>query len=328
MKVGIFNMSQQKTEPKNFKWVAKRILKSQKKLGTLKGLKVNVLSLSESRKKYLKQAGLYSVLSISGGALRSIAGYKLEKRRIAKKGIKLTSEKQFKKDYIKDATVGNLVGSTLVTAGAVGLAMSKKQSVLIEAKYKYGTKLFEVCALSKEQLDNNVDKKILREVTAAVASLKTSKEWTVKESASVDYLNLAVLGETLIEDVLESQLLEDADVLAAATKAARDVSDFEDVEDEEDFLFEDEDVEDEEEVEEEACKQSEEEEADKEEDEDLTEAYVFEDEDSEFSDEEEEVEEGYLFEDEDEEAEGSNDDTEEELDEEVFFETDMFQIFK
>ncbi len=285
-------MSQQKTEPKNFKWVAKRILKSQKKLGTLKGLKVNVLSLSESRKKYLKQAGLYAVTGISGGVLGSIAGYKLEKRRIAKKGIKLTSEKQFKKDYIKGETVGTLVGSTPVTAGAVGLAMSKKQSVLIEAKYKYGTKLFEVCALSKEQLDNNVDKKILREVTAAVASLKTAKEWTVKESASVDYLNLAVLGETLIEDVLESQLLEDADVLAAATKAARDVSDFEDVEDEE-------------EVEEEACKQSEEEEADK-----------------------EEVEEGYVFEDEDEEAEGSNDDTEEELDEEVFFETDMFQIFK
>ena len=61
-------------------------------------------------------------------------------------------------------------------------------------------------------------------------------------------MNLSILGETLIEDVLESQLLEDADVVAAATDAARNVSDFEDVEDDEeeldeDFLFEDEDFE-------------------------------------------------------------------------------------
>ena len=169
--------------------------------------------------------------------------------------------------------------------------------------------MFEVANLTQEQLDNSVDKKILREVTAAVASLKTAKEWAVKESASVDYLNLAVLGETLIEDVLESQLLEDVDVTVAATKAARDVSDFEDVEDEdeeveEDFLFEDEDCDDSDEEEvEEACG------------------------DSEDSDEDdEEVEEGYLFEDEDEEDEDSDDDKEEELEEEVFFETDMFKI--
>ena len=261
MKVGIFNMSQQKTEPKNFKWVAKRILNSQKKLGTLKGLKVNVLSLSDSRKKYLKQAGLYAVAGISTGAISGIAGYK-----------KL--QPKHKKAYIKGAIAGGLITTAAGTAVKdAGKLAKKKQNVVIEAKYKYGTKLFEVANLTQEQLDNGVDKKILREVTAAVASLKTAKEWAVKESASVDYLNLAVLGETLIEDVLESQLLEDADVVAAATKAARDVSDFEEVE--EDFLFEDED-----------CDDS----------------------------------------DEDEEDEDSDDDKEEELDEEVFFETDMFKI--
>lgn len=317
-------MSQQKTEPKNFKWVAKRILKSQKKLGTIKGLKVNVLSLSESRKKYLKQAGLYSVLSISGSVLGAIAGYKLEKRRHTKKGITVTNEKKFKRDYY----TGTLVGGTAVGAvGPVGNAgistIRKKQAVVIEAKYAYGTKLFEVCSLSQEELANKVDKKILREVTAAVASLKTSKEWTVKESASVDYLNLAVLGETLIEDIFESQLLEDADVAAAATDAARDVSDFEDVEDaedeevEEDFLFEDEDEEEFEQSEKESDKE------DDDKDEDLDEAYIFEAEDTDGEDAEEEVvEEGFLFE--DEEAEATDD--EEELDEEVFFETDMFKI--
>ena len=295
-------MSRQKTEPKNFEWVAKRILKSQKKLGGLKGLKVNVLSLSDSRKKYLKQAGLYAVAGISTGAISGIAGYK-----------KL--QPKHKKAYIKGAIAGGLITTAAGTAVKdAGKLAKKKQNVVIEAKYKYGTKLFEVANLTQEQLDNGVDKKILREVTAAVASLKTAKEWAVKESASVDYLNLAVLGETLIEDVLESQLLEDADVVAAATKAARDVSDFEDVEDDEEveegYLFEDEDCEDSDEDElEEACG------------------------DSEDSDDEE-VEEGYLFEDELEEAcgdsddsdEDSDDDKEEELDEEVFFETDMFKI--
>ena len=306
-------MSKQKTEPKNFKWVAKRILNSQKKLGTLKGLKVNVLSLSDSRKKYLKQAGLYAVAGISGGVLSSIAGYK-----------KLNPK--HKKAYIKGAIAGGLI-STAVSAPIIdaGKLAKKKQNVVIEAKYKYGTKLFEVANLTQEQLDNNVDKKILREVTAAVASLKTAKEWAVKESASVDYLNLAVLGETLIEEVLESQLLEDADVVAAATKDARDVSDFEDVEDEdeeveEDFLFEDEDCDDSDEEEvEEACGDSED--SDEEE---VEEACGDSDKDT-----EDEVEEGYLFEDEDEEdeeSEDSDDDKEEELDEEVFFETDMFKI--
>ena len=309
-------MSRQKTEPKNFEWVAKRILKSQKKLGGLKGLKVNVLSLSDSRKKYLKQAGLYAVAGISTGAISGIAGYK-----------KLNPK--HKKAYIKGAIAGGLITTAAGTAVKdAGKLAKKKQNVVIEAKYKYGTKLFEVANLTQEQLDNGVDKKILREVTAAVASLKTAKEWAVKESASVDYLNLAVLGETLIEDVLESQLLEDADVVAAATKAARDVSDFEDVEDDEEveegYLFEDEDCEDSDEDElEEACGDSE----DSDEDE-LEEACG----DSEDSDDEE-VEEGYLFEDEDcddsdedEEDEDSDDDKEEELDEEVFFETDMFKI--
>ena len=297
-------MSRQKTEPKNFKWVAKRILRSQKKLGTLKGLKVNVLSLSDSRKKYLKQAGLYAVAGISTGAISGIAGYK-----------KL--QPKHKKAYIKGAIAGGLITTAAGTAVKdAGKLAKKKQNVVIEAKYKYGTKLFEVANLTQEQLENGIDKKILREVTAVVASLKTAKEWAVKESASVDYLNLAVLGETLIEDVLESQLLEDADVVAAATKAARNVSDFEDVEDDEEveegYLFEDEDCEDSDEDElEEACGDSEDSD-----DEEVEEACG----DSEDSDDEE-VEEGYLFEDED-----SDDDKEEELDEEVFFETDMFKI--
>ena len=269
-------MLQQETEPKNFQWVAKCILKSQKKLGALKGLKINVLSLSDSRKKYLKQEVINAVVNISGSVLGDIKEYKLAKKKKKKKGITVTDEKKFKRDYYTGSIVGGTaIATALGPSGKAGIsAIRKKQTVVIEAKYAYGTKLFEVCSLSQEELANKVDKKILREVTAEVASLKTAKEWAVKESASVDYLKLSALGESLIEDVLESQLLEDADVVAAATDAARNVSDFEDVEDDEEeveegYLFEDEDFEE------------------------VEEGYLFEDEDY------EEVEEGYVLEDED-----------------------------
>ena len=274
MKVGVFNMLQQETEPKNFQWAAKRILKSQKKLGALKGLKINVISLSNIRKKYLKKAGLYSVLNISGSVLGAIAGYKLAKRRHKKKGITVTDEKKFKRDYYTGALVGGTAITTaLGPAGKAGISairtIGKKQTVVIEAKYAYGTKLFEVCSLSQEELANKVDKKILREVTAEVASLKTAKEWAVKESASVDYLKLSALGESLIEDVLESQLLEDEEEELDEDFLFED-EDFEEVE--EGYLFEDEDFEE------------------------VEEGYLFEDEDAEYSDDEEELGEEVFFE--------------------------------
>lgn len=192
----------EKDEIKSFEWVGKRILKTQKKLGTLKGLRIIVLSLSDSRKKYLKQAGLFAATIISTAALLRIAGNNIRK---------LKKSKKAKKAFKFDRTAATATGTALGLAAAAGVDLAKKQDVVIEAKYEYGTKLFQVANLTKEQLEDKVDKKILREVTAEVASLKKSKEWTVKESASVDFLKFAVLGESLIEDVLESQLLEDAD---------------------------------------------------------------------------------------------------------------------
>ena len=361
------------TTTKNFDKVATSILRAQKKLGALKGLKATVLTLDDSRKQRLKTAGKYSVAMISTAALVSAGLYLRGKKqgaqqnplpapyrrgaghhkaslkyvptsgkkpwnthkkmgtkydvtdadkkpwntvkrgarkfvvtdemrrpgnthkkmgtkfvpkgsdKIAAKRAEVEAQNKLNRkrgNINKFAAAGVAAAGTAAAGALAGVAGStKKQTLLIEARYAYGTKLFEVARLTDEEVKSGVDKKILREVTAAVASLKTAKEWTVKESASVDYLNLAVLGETLIEDVLESQLLEDADVVAAATKAARDVSDFEDVED----------------------------------DEEVEEGYLFEDEDCDDSDE-------------DEEDEDSDDDKEEELDEEVFFETDMFKI--
>ena len=295
-----------------FKTFAKRILKAQKKLGALKGLKATTLTLSESRKRNLKQAGLYSGAVISTAALAA-AGIALANRRGKKlpNGRKDVTPRKFpklsKKGKIAAATTGGLVASAGVGAGVLKLS-SKRQTFLIEAKYAYGTKLFEVSALSQEDLENGVDKKMLRALTAEVASLKKEKDWAVKESASMEFLKMATVAEALVEEVMYTEMLEAADVEVAATNAAREVSDFDDVEDvEEGFLFEDD------------CEDDDEDELAEAyifEDEDLEEGYIFEDEDLEegYIFEDEDLEEGYIFEDEDEE------DDEDELVEAYIFE--------
>ena len=242
-----------------FTTFAKRILKAQKKLGALKGLKATTLTLSESRKRNLKQAGLYSAAAISTAALTA-AGIALANRRVKKlpNGRKdVTPRKKLTK---KGALIAGAVATPAAAAGIGGgiLAASKRQTFLIEAKYAYGTKLFEVSALSQEDLENGVDKKILREITAEVASLKKEKDWAVKESASMEFLKMATVAEALVEEVMYAEMLEAADVEVAATNAAREVSYFDDVEDvEEGFLFEDD------------CEDDDEDE--------LAEAYIFED---------------------------------------------------
>ena len=289
-----------------FKTFAKRILKAQKKLGALKGLKATTLTLSESRKRNLKQAGLYSAAAISTAALTA-AGITLARKRGKKnaglvpavyngqgrKDVTPTAKRKLPKMKLpKMSKKGALIAGAVATpaaAGAIGggiLAASKRQTLLIEAKYAYGTKLFEVSALSQEDLENGVDKKMLREITSEVARLKNEKDWAVKESASMEFLKMATVAEALVEEVMYTEMLEAADVEVAATNAAREVSDFDDVEDvEEGFLFEDD------------CEDDDEDE--------LAEAYIFEDED---------LEEGYIFEDEDEE------DDEDELAEAYIFE--------
>ena len=402
------------TTTRNFDTTAASILKAQKKLGALKGLKATVLTLDDSRKQRLKTAGKYSVAVISAAALASAGLYLRGKKQEtktkplpapykpgsghhkaglkyvptsgvkqtnfahAKRGVKknitdadlrpwnVAKRDGRKKFVVKDedlrpwnthkksgrkfvpkgadkiaakraeveaqnakvlkgakntkyAAAGVAAAGTAAAGALAGVAATgKKQTLLIEARYAYGTKLFEVARLTEEEVKAGVDKKILREVTAAVSKLKNVKDWAVKESASIEYLKMAEVAEALVEESINGQLLEDADVEVAATNAAKNVSDFEDVTDsdeevEEGFLFEDED--EEEEVEEGFLFEDEDEEED---DEDLAEAYIFEDEDEEEPEEDEEdLAEAYIFEDEDEEE---DEEDEEDLAEAYIFE--------
>ena len=378
------------TTTKNFDKVATSILRAQKKLGALKGLKATVLTLDDSRKQRLKTAGKYSVAMISTAALVSAGLYLRGKKqgaqqnplpapyrrgaghhkaslkyvptsgkkpwnthkkmgtkydvtdadkkpwntvkrgarkfvvtdemrrpgnthkkmgtkfvpkgsdKIAAKRAEVEAQNKLNRkhgNFNKFAAAGVAAAGTAGAGALAGVAGStKKQTLLIEARYAYGTKLFEVARLTEEEVKSGVDKKILREVTAAVSKLKNVTNWTVKESASVEYLKMAEVAEALVEETINGQLLEDVDVEVAATNAARNVSDFEDVTDsdeevEEGFLFEDEE-EDDEDLAEAYIFEEEDEEED---DEDLAEAYIFEEEDDEEDDED--LAETYIFED-------------------------------
>ena len=181
-------------------------------------------------------------------------------------------------------TRGQLVRAGL-TAGGAAVAAGyyakefKKQTVVIEAKYAYGTKLFQVYNATQEEVAEHVDKEILKVLTRTVASLKSAKDWAVKESVSEAFIQRAALSEMLIEETLTSQLEEDAlleeyeDYIYEEEDEEEDDEDLAEAyyfeEDEEDelaeaYIFEDDD-------------EDEDEEDDDEDDEDLAEAYYFED---------------------------------------------------
>ena len=401
----------------SFESVARRILKTQRKLGALKGLSVSTMSLADSRKDRLKKAGLFSVAAITGAALagagvhaakgsnikfpkfgkgkatkedfldedylmeapgaynarrtagatqRSVAStnanraarrakqvaanrarvsgkpsqrkrpgsglsgansqyahsarkvqydkgraelglaktpssasanlpaslrakkateFKGEHKRIMAAGAKAIAQNGGGKGdalTTKRGINGKLVGAGLAAAGAAGVAGyyaagRNKQSVVIEAKYAYGTKLFQVYKATQEEIAEHVDKEILKVLTRTVASLKSATDWTVKESVSEAFIQRAALSEMLIEEALTSQLEEDALLEEYEAYIFEEEDEEEDDEDLAEAYYFEEDEEEDELVEAYIFEEDEEEEDDEEDEEDLAEAYYFED---------------------------------------------------
>ena len=191
-----------------FDRIAVMILGQQKKLGALKGLSVKTLSLSETRKKRLKEIGIFTAVTLSGIALTA-AGITAAGKKGTGKGAEFARGAAAGVGYAGLATV--MAGSTLAgsTAG-VAMVYLNRRSVCIEAKYAYGTKLFLVFEANPEQVSAGIDKDILKFVTKRVSVLKNSKSWDVKEDVSVFELEYAVLEDLIIEEVTETQLTEDA----------------------------------------------------------------------------------------------------------------------
>ena len=225
-----------------FKSVAKKILKQQKKLGAIKSVSIKVLDLSESRKREMKKAGVLAAASLSLSAIAAAgvvlarkqnyggqvakAGNRINDRASQRGGKVATAGGYIKKGAAKvDAGLGkaskyantkaNSISNKKLALGAAGIAVAGAgyadgyynvikdfKTVLLEVTYKYGTKTFELFKVTKEEEQAGVPKKVLSIIKNTINSLKSKKNWEVKESATPALLKNQMIAAALTEAYL------------------------------------------------------------------------------------------------------------------------------
>ena len=179
---------------RNYMWVAKKILKLQKKLGAIKSMNVKVESLSESRKDRLKQPGV--LLGAYIGTAAIMAG---EAGVIAK-----ANNSSFKSGALTSAR------STGAGLGAAGLATLKnqvidrnKRNVVIHVKYKYGERMFVVFQLKPKYENQGIENIIFKNVKNAINTLKSRRNFPAREDVqSFTEQKTLILESMLIDTVL------------------------------------------------------------------------------------------------------------------------------
>ena len=179
---------------RNYMWVAKKILKLQKKLGAIKSMNVKVESLSESRKDRLKQTGV--LLGAYIGTAAIMAG---EAGVIAK-----ANNSSFKSGALTSAR------STGAGLGAAGLATLKnqvidrnKRNVVIHVKYKYGERMFVVFQLKPKYENQGIENIIFKNVKNAINTLKSRRNFPAREDVqSLTEQKTLILESMLIDTVL------------------------------------------------------------------------------------------------------------------------------
>ena len=179
---------------RNYMWVAKKILKLQKKLGAIKSMNVKVESLSESRKDRLKQTGV--LLGAYIGTAAIMAG---EAGIIAK-----SNNNSFKSGALTSAR------STGAGLGAAGIATLKnqvidrnKRNVVIHVKYKYGERMFVVFQLKPKYENQGIENIIFKNVKNAINTLKSRGNFPAREDVqSFTEQKTLILESMLIDTVL------------------------------------------------------------------------------------------------------------------------------
>ena len=215
---GLFSDTTLKTEfddfgtDENYVLIAKQILKKQKKLGKLKSVKVQVLSLDESRKKRLKSAGILMGTTIGLSALAAAFDYADNKKRVdyiinKKSNLGKTNgavkavHSSLRKDRAK-----KMGATTAVMAGLSGasLALSKNNhELVIICDYKYGKKILPLFELTEKVNTKKAISTIGSNVAKAVKKLQKAQEWAVKEDFSQLDFSKKYMTELLIESMEE-----------------------------------------------------------------------------------------------------------------------------
>ncbi len=206
---GLFRDSELKNEfddfgtDENYTHIAKQILKKQKKLGKLKSVKVQVLSLNESRKKRLKSTGILMGTTIGLSALAAKLDYAANKKLNLGKtnGAVKSVHSSLRKDNAK-----KIGGTTAVVTGLGGasLALSKNNhELVIICDYEYGKKILPLFELKEKVNTKKAISTIGSNVAKAVKKLQKAQEWAVKEDFSQLDFNKKFMTELLIESMEE-----------------------------------------------------------------------------------------------------------------------------
>lgn len=210
---------------RSYMWVAKKILKLQKKLGAIKSMNVKVESLSESRKDRLKQTGLLigsylGTAAITAG-VSGVAKAKLfsnGERPEHVKGKPFTNlankgKATFSKDNINNFKSG-AVNSALTSGVGVGAATTvdvlknqvidrNKRNVVIHVKYKYGERMFVVFQLKPKYENKGFETLIFNNVKNAINKLKSRNTFPAREDVqSLTEQKTLILESMLIDTVL------------------------------------------------------------------------------------------------------------------------------
>ena len=215
---GVFTVNKLKTEfddfgtDENYVRIAKQILKKQKKLGKLKSVKVQVLSLDESRKKRLKSAGILMGTTIGLSALAATLDYSARKKSVdylANKKLNLGKTNGAVKavhSSLRKDSAKKMGATTAVMAGLSGasLALSKNNhELVIICDYKYGKKILPLFELTEKVNTKKASSTIGSNVTKAIKKLQKAQEWAVKEDFSQLDFSKKYMTELLIESMEE-----------------------------------------------------------------------------------------------------------------------------
>ena len=195
----------------NYVRIAKQILKRQKKLGKLKSVKVQTLSLDESRKKRLKAAGILMGTIVGINIIGSALDYKANKKfqdTLSKslgraRGKTNGSVKVARSSLMKDSAK-KFTGTTAVGAGLSGLALAASKNnleLVIICDYEYGKKILPLFSLTENINTKKAISTIGSNITKAVKKLQKAQEWAVREDFSQLDFNKKFMTELLIESM-------------------------------------------------------------------------------------------------------------------------------
>ncbi len=114
-----------------------------------------------------------------------------------KVALKNDQRKRLKADKLRNSL------ATSLPFFAAALRKGTKREVLIEAKYKYGTKVFKVYEISKSELEAGIDKVIYKNTVASLSRLKLAYTTNIKEDVTLKEFKQITLTESELESVMD-----------------------------------------------------------------------------------------------------------------------------